>query len=135
MLQQAIRSLIVEDSSVANIVGAGVYAHAAPQGSAFPYVTFFVVDDVPHTHSLSTGLGGGRQRVQVDCWSTDYEQAKTLSLAIRKALVGNSGTKNGTTIQAILSEGSRDTYEKPESAKELGVYGVSEDFMVWSADA
>lgn len=134
MVHQAIRTLIVSDGTVAGIVGTKVYAFAAPQGTALPYITFFVVDDIPVKHMTCTGTGSVDVRVQVDCWSTNYEQVKTLSLAVRNALVGAFGTYNNTVIQGVLSEGSRDTYEQPESAKEQGVYGVSEDYIVWSRD-
>lgn len=135
MIHEAIRSIMVADATIAAIVGTKVFAHAAPNNSVvkLPYIIYSTISENPHTHSTSTGSGSMESRIQVDCWSTDYSEVKTLAQAVRVALTGASGTYNNTNVQAVLTDGSRDYYENPQSGDEEGIYRVSEDYLVWSS--
>ncbi len=80
---------------------------------------------------MSGASGLQETRIQLNCWSASYAEVQNLAEAVRESLLPMSGTINSTLICGVTSEGKRDTYEKPQSGEEVGVYGVSEDFNIW----
>ena len=76
-------------AAVKNIVGTNpprIYAHGdAPQDSAKPYITWFLVSGTPE-NTLSELPAVDRDQVQVDCWHPTAAGIKLLATAARDAI-------------------------------------------------
>ena len=73
-------------SAVTSIVGTKVYRHGrAPEGTAPPYVTWFLVSAVPE-QTLSDAPDLDRCPIQVDCYHQTDAGIEALATAVRLAL-------------------------------------------------
>lgn len=131
---------LLQESDVTDLVGSGsaarIYPILAPQGKAFPRITYQVIDS-PGTQQLDGPAGIYHPRVQIDCWSRgDYKTAQDLADAIvgdpgNLKLDGYRGTLGGVVVQGCHLIEQRDDFESPASASDVGIYRVSLDFKVW----
>lgn len=81
---------LLHTTAVDALISNRIYQHgAAPQGTASPYVTWFVVSGVPE-NNLDADPPADAWSIQVDIWTTNTRdgitQADTLSQAIRDAI-------------------------------------------------
>jgi hypothetical protein len=85
----ALFPLIRTATAVTTLIGTSpvrCFRHgSAPQGTALPYVTWYVVSGVPE-NDLSDLPKVDSYSVQVDCWSADPQQVEDLADAVRDAL-------------------------------------------------
>lgn len=92
----------------------GVYHLKAPQGQAFPYITYFVVSSVPdntftHWHDIVL--------LQIDIWSQERKDVSALKEVgiIEKAVAAQMDeaeiTANGYSVYMCLRVSSRLLYE------------------------
>jgi hypothetical protein len=73
-------------SAVVQIVDDRIWRHnIAPQDGARPYLTWFLVTNLPDNH-LSGLPPSDHMTVQVDCWADSDEQAEELAIAVRDAI-------------------------------------------------
>lgn len=75
--------------AVKDIVGTNpprIFRHSdAPQDVTRPYVTWFIVSDVPE-NNLSDPPSGDRVTVQIDCWHPEDKGVELLATAVRDAM-------------------------------------------------
>ena len=130
MIHEAVRTTLISATDVSDVIGTKVFPAIAPQGTELPYITYQIISNNADQH-MSGASGLQETRIQLNCWSASYAEVQNLAEAVRESLLPMSGTINSTLICGVTSEGKRDTYEKPQSGEEVGVYGVSEDFNIW----
>lgn len=137
-IEEAIRTYLGGVSAVTALVGSGtsarIYPQVLPQSPTYPAVVYFVVSNpVVESHGGNSALA--HPRFQIDCWSPDYIQAKTVAMEIRRALQGFKGLMGGVggvEVDAInFEDGSagRDVFDD-----ELQLHGVQMDCIVWHDD-
>ena len=74
------------NATVVSIVGTNIGGRGSmPQETAAPYVTWFTVGDDPH-NTLSEPPSSDFSSLQIDCWSMDEAEVKSLARAVRDAL-------------------------------------------------
>lgn len=111
---------IVADAGAAAALGTDassqvkLYASPAPQGQALPLATYFTVNETP-TNKLSGGSTSSRYLIEIDVFSRDKGQAKSIAAAIKTA---------AETVATM--EGSRDLYEQ-----EISAHRISMDFAFY----
>lgn len=109
MIEHALRSILVADSTVNSLASGGIYYLTAPQDVALPYVVITLVSKIPyHTHTSSTLT---KVRIQISCFGETYYQTKTLSAAVCAALNRYQGTSESVRIDSILLDTEQDLYE------------------------
>jgi len=130
MIEYAVRRQLLDDPTVAAIVGDRIYPLTIPQGEPLPVITYSVVaTDEDNQEGDADTLA--RARVQLDCWATTYKQANDLARAVRLALptttgaIG-SGTNRVEGVSIIPIETGRQLYEP-----DTGYYRVMLEFYVW----
>lgn len=137
-IEQALETYLIGVPAVAALIvdGAGsrLYPQALPQDPVYPAVTYSVISNpVVESHGGNSALA--HPRVQFDCWSTDYIQAKTVAREIRRALQGVKGIMGGAggvDVDGVdFEDGSagRDLFDD-----ELGLHGVQIDCVIWHDD-
>lgn len=124
-VEEALRTALAADGTLAAITGARIYPVVAPQGTAAAYVTYERVAGNPHhDHGGSGNLRWAR--ISYMCHSATYSQAKAMATAIRNVLDGYRGTLSGVSIGSILSEEDADIGLDDQTRMQL----VAVDFMV-----
>ena len=125
MIEEGLRTLMVNDAGVSAKVGTRVYGVKLPQKPTLPAIVFFrVTEDPVYDTSGMTGLSSGR--FQVDCWDKNLKGSRDLKEAVRKLLSGFKGTANGETIDGSFLESAGDLYDP-----DLDAHRASIDFLVW----
>lgn len=72
-------------SAVTNVATGGIHYRKAPQGTTDPYITWFVVTDVPSNYQ-SENPDVSNFRIQVDLWSRNPATLMTLKDLVRGRL-------------------------------------------------
>lgn len=109
-------------SSIAALVAERIWPVLRDEGSDLPAVTTQIVSDTPSTE-LDDGDGYLINfRVQIDCWSRDYDQVRTLAEAVRTRMQTAASTFSATPLPGSGGE----NYEH-----ETKIFRVSRDFSCW----
>jgi len=134
MIAEAIRTLLVDDAEVAEIVAARVYPLVLPQSPTLPAITLQRVSN--QTVISQDGPGMERPRIQVDCWASTYLAARELAAAVKACLCPSRHetpnyvrTVDDVRIEAVMPESDRDLYED-----DTQIYRVSMDFFVFAVE-
>lgn len=111
-----IYDILSGDAAVADIVAARIYPHGeAPQDTAAPYVTWFLVTGVPE-NGVSDAPDIDRCVVQIDCWHRTSYGIVALAAAVRDAIQPHAH------ITGILANGRDD---------ETGLYRIALQTDYW----
>lgn len=84
-MEIAVRAHLIADPAVSALVGTRIYPEIMPQGVQYPAVRYQLID-TPRTYAKGGYAGMSRPRLQIDCWSPSYLEAKRLAAAIRAAM-------------------------------------------------
>ena len=127
MIEPAFRILLKDAAAVAPLVGDRLYFAVAPQNERRPRIVLALVS-ARSGHTFAGRGGYVIGRMQVDCLAPTYPQAKELAKAAQDALDGYTGTTDGTAIDYIETEESRDIPTAPPAGSaEPTTYGVTFD--------
>lgn len=129
-LEKAIRSVLINDATVASLVSTRVYPQRRPMGTSVPAVVYQTVFQETN-QALETQAGIQRSRISIDCIDNTYGDTKTLRNAIQGALINYSGTLEGETIHSVRLESAVDIDEQNEPAGEFGFFRTILDFVIW----
>jgi hypothetical protein len=113
------------DASVRSIVAGRVFWGLRPQGQPLPAIVLNVVS-AQRQYQMNGPAGLKSVRVQIDCWSPTYDEAKRLSRFVNTSL-------GGVTFDSI--QGSFVEAEQDRSEMDAGgakVHCTSLDFRIWA---
>lgn len=149
MIGKFIQAWLLAQSEITALVGTGtsarIRAGAAPQGWAFPRVTYQVVSDGINTSGLSSVGTVATARVQIDLWGqgpAGYGQVHTMADAVRGSKAsGTQGTRldgyrggdyAGIFVQGckLAEAGQTDSTEAPDDGSDNAIHNVSLDFVI-----
>lgn len=131
-MEAAIISLLLADAGIAAIVGTRVHPNSRPQGSAFPSITVLSISGGPE-YADDGETGHDVRRVQVDCWSMTYTEAKGLAAAVRNVLSFFHGTTSGIFFAITTLEDIRDLREGGGNDAEYPFH-IALDFIVTTGE-
>jgi hypothetical protein len=130
--------LSVEDAIVERIqavdvggIGAGAAARLFPQrlrqGEPLPAIVYQNVGNIEVGAFVQQADVRGA-RIQITCWGSTYDQAKSVWQALMTQLSRARGTFAGVVVQDILplDESGGDTFDDVTET-----HGVRQDFIVW----
>jgi len=119
MLGEAIRDILLSNSTVYGLVGSRIYPNELPLKTSFPALTYSFPSD-PFKIVMRSA------RCQINCWAADYTTRENLKLAVENALKFFTGVKKDVTIEIIFPIGYYDHYKDKTS----GFSYVPIDFKV-----
>ncbi len=97
--------LLSNDPVVAALVATRIYPQVAREAATDPYIVYSTVSDVPE--NTFDGQDGLRHaRVQIDCYSHQYDEAQVVADAVEGVL---KEYKSATVASVVLMR--RDLYE------------------------
>ena len=129
-LDEAVRALLLAQTSITNIIGQRLYPFRAPDNTPLPCVTYQRVSNL-RDHVLSGEQAKFCETIfQIDSWveeATKLSQLRTLAQNIRTTLDDFRGVTSGVDIQAILSENEFDQPFDDVSK----IFGVSQRYRIF----
>lgn len=135
MVEQGLVSYLASKSGVAALVKDRIFPELAPEGTAFPYLTYQLISSLDPGRTLS-GAGGCRvARVQLDCWGRGdregYKVVKQLAEQIRLSTDGFGGTMGTFTVAEARVEDFRDGGESAAFGRGTKESRVGIDLVLW----
>lgn len=118
MIEAALCSILLNDTVLYGLVGTRVFPVELPLDCALPALAY---SEISNPHRRITG----NPRFQIDIFSEDYTESKTVKGALEAALDGYSGVTGGHNIEIIVPLDSSDFYDS-----ETGIYHISYDFKI-----
>ena len=98
-IEKAIRSLLVANSGVNDLVSGRVYPYMRQQGQNFPAIVYSL-DSADPEHGLGGALSLTRATLSIENWSETYSGAKVLAEKVKNALDGYVGTSETVAIKS-----------------------------------
>ncbi len=136
IIEEALVAKLVNDATVGPLVGGKlVYPLGrTPQGVVGDHITYQRVSG-KRLIAMDGPLTTQSPRIQFDCWSKVYQNAKYLAEAAAVCLHGFKGTISGFTqfnVQGIfVEEDESDSFEPPIHDSETGWERVRIEAKVW----
>lgn len=124
-IEEAFVSRINANADAQEILEGRVYASSASPGAEPPVVIYTKVSS-DRKRDLSGKARLAITRMQLDCYSGEYEEAKTISRLIIEDFDSFKGIVAGVNVLACWVDSEEDIYEG-----DPGLYRTSMDFMIW----
>ncbi len=128
-----LRTFLLADTAIAaevspDVVGgpSRIFPTILPQGITANSITYFRASGQSE-HTTEGRSSIAQTRVQIDCWSLDYEEARDLADLVQARLDGYRGPAGATgTIHGAFMVSERDLYEDVPKQ-----HRVSRDYLIW----
>ena len=137
-LRPALRAFLLADTALSTAVGgARIYPIVLPQAVTEPSLVYNTVSEV-NDHHMQGASGLVMQRIQIDAWAREPDDADTIARLAKERLDGFRGTMGGygsppvgtpVNVQGVFAETAFTSYE--DGSK---LYRVSRDFLIWYAE-
>jgi hypothetical protein len=101
MIDEAVRSILINNSTVYGLIGTRIYPLVLPLSCSFPAISYSKPSD-PYTRIARS------PRFQIDMWSKDFTEVQNVKNAVETALDGYSGIISGINIEKIIPLDSHD---------------------------
>ena len=116
-------------------IGDRITPQQARQKSPYPRVTYLRVSRTPVNH-LKGPSGEVGARIQLDVWAEDHATANDVAALLSRSfadggLDGYSGTVGGYKVSRLWLSDEQDFFEPPQDGRDIGIYRVSQDWMIW----
>lgn len=120
MIEVDVRAVLVADTAVGAIVADRIAAGVMPEGEVRPYVTYSLVTGERIPSMTDSGVMR-HARVQLDCFSPSYGQAKALALAVQTAI-------EASALFEVVFITDQDLYDP-----ETNLFYVVLDYSIWQS--
>lgn len=119
MITDGLKTLLLAQSSVTDLVGTRIFKTAARQGTDKPYIVIDRIDSEKYK-GLSGYLSTQHAEVDIECWASTQTAAAALAKVVSDYLDDFSGATGGTeTILAVHQVGEADNYAPPKAGGEI----------------
>lgn len=85
MIEIDLRAAMIAAPAVTALVGQRIAAGLLPEGEVRPYITYSLVTGERIPSMTDSGLMR-HARMQINCWSPNYGEAKQIALAVQTAI-------------------------------------------------
>ncbi len=134
----ACRKLLVDDATVAALVGTKIRAQKASQRDSRPYMVYYVVSGVRSGHLTGSSLVN-RAMVQINGYADTEQESADMVDAVRKELDGRIRTTvtlgGDSLVVSIFLKDERDRLVQSLDGSDDGIYGFQLDFLVLHQEA
>jgi hypothetical protein len=124
MIQEAIYSILVNNSTVNSLVSTRIYPLSVPQHGVMPCISYSL-NDYEDDETFDGQSGLSRKELQIDCWADDYMDTLTLAAAVKAALQNYTGTLNDVTIQRLVIDTAVSVFEE-----NIDLYRTSQSYTL-----
>lgn len=128
-LRDDIRTYLLTQTPITNLVGQRVFSSNIPQREDYPAISIVRITG-GHAHMLSGGAGFAEPTVQVDAWADTSTVCESIAEALRGELQGFRGTMGSTTVRAVVLQNEIDLSEEPSDGSDAWVYRITQDYYI-----
>lgn len=119
MICEGLRTLLLAQSSVTDLVSTRIFVTAAKQGEVLPYIVIDRVSDEKYK-GLSGYLSTRHAEVDIECWGKTQSTAASLAKIVSDYLDDFSGATGGSeTVLAVQQVDEDDTFDPPDSGGQI----------------
>jgi len=122
MIEVDLRAAMIAAPAVTALVGQRIAAGILPEGEVRPYVTYSLVTGERIPSMTDSGLMR-HARMQVNCWSPSYGEAKQIALAVQTAI-------EASALFEVVFISDQDLYDP-----ETNLFYMVLDYSVWQVTA
>ena len=119
-IESILRAILVADPVVSAIIGSRAYQGQLPREPTFPAIVYQMISRVQDS---LTGLV--QARIQYTCMAESWRGAADLADAVRCALHGYRGVRDGARIEDVRYAGQHDDYDET-----TGIHWIPVDMIV-----
>jgi hypothetical protein len=124
MIEHAIHSILLDNTTLTALTSTRIYYLKAPQDVTLPYVVLTKISSLRfHSHDGKSDLC--ETRLQMSCFAETYYNSKQVADAVRGVLDAYSGTSESVRIDSCLLINEQDLYESGD-----GIVHVALDFQI-----
>lgn len=124
----AVRSRLLQDATITQLVGTRIYPSVLPQPPAFPSITIQVVgSNTVLSHQGYSGLLS--DLVQIDAYSKTQVEADALARRIRNMIDGWRGTAAQVTSPGAFRRTAATYFDQDAEA-----FRIRQDFTIWQQE-
>lgn len=113
MICEGLRTLLLAQSTITDVVGTRIYVTVATQDATLPYLVIDRVSDEKYK-GLSGYLSTRHCEVDIECWGKTQTSAASLGEIVSDYLDDFSGATGGSeTVLAVQQVDEDDTFDPP----------------------
>lgn len=128
-----LRTYLLADAGVADLIGTRCYPDALPQGATLPAVVYYTISRT-HAESLGGLKSAGQVRIQLDAYAATRIAADAVTEAILARLktlsIGQNTIGSGTQVCDVEIQGPRSDRLQPEDGSDEWQYVSSLDALL-----
>lgn len=129
MIETFIRDRLIGNGGIAALVSNRVYPSHLPEQTSQAAISFSLVSRIGRDIYHGGSVPYVSSRFQFSCWAPDPLFSKRISGAVKSALIGYSGTYDGTQISYVRHEDEIEFFEE-----EVGSYMTALDLVIMHTD-
>jgi hypothetical protein len=124
----AVKSLLLADIDVTDLVGQQVFVNRLPQGIDGPSIVLWVVTGTPW-NALDRSIGTDQSLIQIDAYGDTMGAAGSIGWQVWQTLDGAMGVSDGVSIIGAAREsGPRNGSDRPLAGTQQYRFISSQDF-------
>ncbi len=127
--EAVLRSALVANSAVTNLVGTRIYPLVAPASAAMPFVTWRRMG-IQRQQTLGSPMGTPKLTLEYAIYGSTYDQAREVADAMRLVLDGYGGTSNNTEVKQASLENESDDFVSLGGAELPPAYQITQVYDV-----
>jgi hypothetical protein len=123
-------------ASVTAALGSSIFPDTAPQGTAFPYMTYYIQDE-EKTRTLLAASALSQDTFTLSIYAESSESRSEVKEVLRNALYGRKNvdfqaTGGNLRVRSISWLGSTDTKEAPtDNSEQVAFVSTIDLFITW----
>jgi hypothetical protein len=128
--EAAVRSALVDNATVAAIIGTRIYPVIAPASAAVPFATYRR-SAVQRSQSLAGPTGVTTVILALDLYAESYEAVRELAEVCRLALDGYGGlTPDSVLVNNVSLDNEADGFAQLAGGESPPLYSVSQTYSI-----
>lgn len=127
--EAVLRLALVGSASVSAIVGSRIFPILAPQTASLPFI-IWRRSGITREHTLAGPMGIPTVSVEMQLYSTTYEQARELADCVRLTLDGYGATVNNTEVKHVYLDQESDDFAQLAGGDLPPVYQVTQTYNI-----
>ncbi len=124
MIFEGLRTFLLADATISNLIGVRAYSQKLPQDPTFPSIVITTISG-QERYSTEGATGPPIGRFQIDSWDSTQAGSRTLAAAVRARLSGYKGAAGSESIKGAFIENDFDMYDY-----ELNKYRRFQDYTI-----
>ena len=129
-IEKAIRSVLVADTDVNDLVSGRIYPYMRQQGQDFPAIVY-TLDSTEPAHGLGGSLSLTRANLAIEQWAETYNEAKQLAEKVKNALDNYSGTSESVAIKSCYHDNDSGNVDISPIGLDRGMSPIDSDYVIW----